>query len=500
MTSTKSIAAAIKAIPAKKDDLKKAFEELQAHSSSLASFTLQWKDLEDHISSIERSIEGRFRDLESKEKERPAAAVSPPSVAAPAMEEEPELDPRPELRSLCVKMDGKGLRMFINENRKDLMNLRKELNRAIRAASDPAKLILDAVEGFYPAKFKAEPPSEGDLANRRTCVLLLERIHVISPEIKPPVRERAKKLATEWKGKMSPDGGQNNVETLAFLQLLVSYGIMSEFEAGDLFDLLVPVAKRRQTVDLCKNLGLSDKMPDFIQKLSSRGKKLDAVKFVYAFELVDKFPPVPLLREHVNESKKIAQDVRKKGNNSAQSQNEATAKELAALRAVIKSVEEYKLESEYSPESLQKRVTQLEHQKAEKKRSAASAALTNPKGQARQQQANKRPRPSTTSATTAVAAHPTAPLSQTSLPLIDRASYMASTGPYGLTGNSYLYEHTGSAYTANPLGLGATRSPPRSLLYSDPLAGSSLYDRSGAYGSYSLSGGLPSQYNSSLYR
>ncbi|MQL96144.1 hypothetical protein Taro_028817 [Colocasia esculenta] len=240
-------------------------------------------------------------------------------------------------------------------------------------------------------------------------------------------------------------------------------------------------------------------VPDFIQKLSSKGRQIDAVKFVYAFELVDKFPPSQLLKEYVKGSKKIAQEVRKKGNNSAQAQNEATAKEVAALRAVVKTIEEYKLGSEYSPLSLQKRITQLEQQKTEKKRSAATA-LANPKGQAKQQQPNKRPRPS--AATTVVAAHPPAPLSQTQPQhaLVDRSQFLASTGPYGLSGSNYLYEHTSSAYSANPLGLGATRSPPRSFLYSDPLAGSSLYDRSGAYGSYSYSGGLPPQYNSSLYR
>lgn len=270
MPSAKSIAAAIKAIPAKKEELKKAFEELQAHASSLSSFTLQWKDLEDHISSIERSIEDRFHELESKEEERSSAAAAASSGPQPsekekpspafAAEGEPEVNPRPELRSLCVKMDGKGLLVFINENRRDLLNIRKELNRAIRAASDPAKLVLDAMEGFYPTK--PVGPTEGELhAHRRTCILLLERLHVISPEIKPAIRERTKKMATVWKGKISQDDGQKNVEILAFMQLLLSYGVMSEFEADDLLDLLVPIAKRKQVVDLCRDFGLAEKMP-----------------------------------------------------------------------------------------------------------------------------------------------------------------------------------------------------------------------------------------------
>lgn len=58
---------------------------------------------------------------------------------------------------------------------------------------------------------------------------------------------------------------------------------------------------------------------DLIQKLISKGKQLDAVNFAYAFEIVDKFPPVPLLKAYLKEAKKIAQEVRRKGNNSTQS-------------------------------------------------------------------------------------------------------------------------------------------------------------------------------------
>ena len=59
---------------------------------------------------------------------------------------------------------------------------------------------------------------------------------------------------------------------------------------------------------------------DFIQKLSEKGKFIGAVKFAYAFGLVDRFPPVPFLKEHVKDSLKMAEEVRKKGNNSSQAQ------------------------------------------------------------------------------------------------------------------------------------------------------------------------------------
>ncbi|CAL9764195.1 unnamed protein product, partial [Musa acuminata subsp. burmannicoides] len=104
---------------------------------------------------------------------------------------------------------------------------------------------------------------------------------------------------------------------------------------------------------------------DLIQKLNSESRQLEAIKFVHALDLSDKYPP-----------------------------NEAISKELAAVKAVIKTVEECKLESEFSCEDLQKRITRLEQQKVDKKRTAIAATATTSKQQ--QQPSNKRPRSSTT--------------------------------------------------------------------------------------------------------
>lgn len=55
---------------------------------------------------------------------------------------------------------------------------------------------------------------------------------------------------------------------------------------------------------------------DLIQKLVSKGKHLLAVKFISEFDVTDKFPPVPLLKAYVKESKKLAKKVCEEGNNS----------------------------------------------------------------------------------------------------------------------------------------------------------------------------------------
>ncbi|XP_077246163.1 truncated FRIGIDA-like protein 1 [Tasmannia lanceolata] len=160
----------------KKESLRKAFEDLQSHSAALASFTLQWKDLESHLDSIEKSIETRFKETELKENEKEQSKVStlPEKEKTPAKKrvkkspektnEFMEATPRPEIKSLCEKMDGKGLRSFMNKNRKELAEIRNEIVGALRFASDPAKMVLDAMGGFYSSVLNSKGDKDVELA------------------------------------------------------------------------------------------------------------------------------------------------------------------------------------------------------------------------------------------------------------------------------------------------------------------------------------------------
>ncbi|XP_068643850.1 truncated FRIGIDA-like protein 1 [Aristolochia californica] len=515
--SLESVSALIKSIPSKKDDLRKAFEDLQARSSSLASFTLQWNDLEEHFDSIEKSIHARFKELEARENFCCQSPSSPVKGTTPAktsvsvekmemklesIEKEPDFPFWPELKALCVKMDSKGLRQFIINNRKDLSSVREAIAGALRFSVDPAKLVLDTMDCFYRPNSKGD--KDTDLASvRRTCILLLEKLSSLSLDIKPPLKDRAKKLGLEWKGKITA-GGQNPLEVIGFLQLIATFGLFSSFDIDQVVDPVVDVARRKQTIELCRVLLPADKIPYLIQKMINKGKQIDAVNFAYTFEVVDKFPPVSLLNGYLVESKNVSQEIRRKGNNSTMSQHEAIARETAAIRAVLKIIEEHKLEAEFSRESLEKQIAKLESQKPEKKRPAPSTAAAS---KSHQQQPKKRPRPAVTFSVASVS-HTSSFLSPDQSPplIVDRIpSYMvgASAGPYGLVGSSGAhYGHlSGGAGILGPL------SPPRTHLYpSQPfllsrVASGGLYERAVPH-SYTSGGGVqpPQSYRSSMYQ
>eukprot|EP00262_Sarcandra_glabra_P000841 TRINITY_DN1089_c0_g1_i1.p1 TRINITY_DN1089_c0_g1~~TRINITY_DN1089_c0_g1_i1.p1 ORF type:complete len:565 (+),score=114.50 TRINITY_DN1089_c0_g1_i1:152-1846(+) len=310
---------------------------------------------------------------------------SPDRSGEPAEAVADKVKPRPQLKQFCEQMDVKGLLKFISENRKNLAAIREEIPVALESATDPARLVLDSLEGFY-LPDQTTSPHEGNKKDsgllaglRRSCIMLMESVAPLlvgSPELgvdhplSSEIKQQAKAIADEWQPKLaSADGDGNSLEAQAFLRLLATFNIASEFEEDELCKLILAVSRRRQTPELCRSLGLTHKMPGVIESLVNLGKLLDAVHFVQAFQLAENFPPVPLLKTYLKDLRRNSQG---KGGNAGTvgDQNNANTQELSALRAVIRCIEEYKFEAEYPLDPLQKRVAQLEKAQAIKKRMA----------------------------------------------------------------------------------------------------------------------------------
>ncbi|GFY86608.1 FRIGIDA-like protein [Actinidia rufa] len=322
-----------------------------------------------------------------------------------------EVKPRPELTQFCEQMDAKGLLNYTMENQKHIQSICVELSIALESATEPGILVLASLEGFYPPN---DTTQEGDKSDavlwgmRRSCIMFMEALatllaradsgadHLINPETK----QQAKAIADEWKPKLADAGfnaaNGNSLEAEAFLQLLVTFRIASEFDDEELCKIVFAVAHQRQAPELCRSLGLTHKMPAFVEELVKSGRQVDAVNFIHAFELTESFPPVPLLKTHLKDLRRNSQG--KPGGGAAGAhvaifsalvngssllliltssshfllQNDANAQELAALRAVIRCVREYKLEADYPLDPLHKRVVQLEKSKPDKRRSGES--------------------------------------------------------------------------------------------------------------------------------
>ncbi|EYU46076.1 hypothetical protein ABFS82_04G075600 [Erythranthe guttata] len=281
----------------------------------------------------------------------------------------------PDLVILCREMNSEGLHKFISDNRKNLAILREEIPTALEAAADPASLVLDSLKGFYNIDMQnLDARKDSNLLGlRRTCIMLMECLCSLSVSLDGNAKERAKAIAEDWKPKLdyldADASNGNSLEAHAFLQLLATFGINSDFDQESLSKLIPMVSRRRQTAELCRFLGLSDKMPGVIDVLIKNGRHIDAVNLAFAFELTDQFSPISLLKSYLSEARKV-QSSAKPGNASPTSstQSDVNEKELTSLKAVIKCIEDHKLEHQFPTDPLQKQLIEIEKAKADKKR------------------------------------------------------------------------------------------------------------------------------------
>lgn len=197
-----------------------------------------------------------------------------------------EVKLRPQLKEVCEKMDAKGLLKILSDNRKLLTTISEELSTALKSADEPARLVLDSLEGFYPPdpSNNSQPGEDNTLqVLRRTCLVMLEAAapllvvaepgnnHPMSSEIK----QQAKAIADEWKAKLAGvDIDASNgysLEAVAFLQLLVTFSIAEEFHEDELCKLVLAVSRRRQAPELCRSLGLIHRMPGWYLQIDQIG-------------------------------------------------------------------------------------------------------------------------------------------------------------------------------------------------------------------------------------
>ncbi|KAF8088636.1 hypothetical protein N665_0533s0022 [Sinapis alba] len=147
----------------------------------------------------------------------------------------------------------------------------------------------------------------------------------------------------------------------------------------ELLDYVFLISNCKQATTLSKKLGLDKtRVAGLVQKLLHTGRFLAAISFIYEFEMTDRFRPVNVLRTSLYNSREAAKRVCAEGGNSLKAQNEATDKELSALRLVIKVVKERNLEFEFFEENLEECVHELENLRAQRRQAAKLDSPANP--------------------------------------------------------------------------------------------------------------------------
>ncbi|XP_022748471.1 uncharacterized protein LOC111298039 isoform X2 [Durio zibethinus] len=296
-------------------------------------------------------------------------------------------------------MDARGLILFLSKHVEDHNQMRHEISNALQLAPDPAKLVLDALSSFYRSK-SGEGFKGAALSNvRKSCILLLEQLMTCSVQIERQVNEEALKLAVEWKQRMEEKYPQG-VMAYGFLQFIVTYCLSSAYNMDELLHLLVTASEYRQSPDLCLALGFADKILILIENLIKNNLRLEAIAYICAFDVADKFPPAHLLNDHVKYSKMSKYKNFKKSNVKL---NQTIDQEIAIMRRVLRCIADHKLESLYPTEDLENYIVQLEMQKEqgndtakrEKKKAERKKNLSVPSSKAKPQHEGEIKWPST---------------------------------------------------------------------------------------------------------
>ncbi|XP_062018997.1 FRIGIDA-like protein 4a [Rosa rugosa] len=201
----------------------------------------------------------------------------------------------------------------------------------------------------------------GDVSSKEKVVsgniTLLKILMGLSTHVGPHLKENATNLASQWKEKLRGDT-ENSLESLGYL-FIAMYELLGTLHEDEIVMLLRRVSQHKQSLELCQTHGFADYIPDFIRKLIEKKSLMEAVRSICAFKLFDKLPPVPLLKEYVDDvmmcSKLIC------GSQMIPDEKDkALNGKIADLRAAIQCIKDYDLESEYPSKTVELQIVQLE--------------------------------------------------------------------------------------------------------------------------------------------
>ncbi|KAF8038943.1 hypothetical protein BT93_B1486 [Corymbia citriodora subsp. variegata] len=208
------------------------------------------------LDSIEKSLEKRSREMDLRERTSVhSGAVAQnwklPLIDGPVLASCQNSQP-------TIAFDGKNLQMLLYRHFQEHDRFCHEVLKIIQTSDDAAKLVLNAMEGFYPPDLRNRDGLLDIGVIRRSCIFLLKNLILSSAEIKPQEREAAMKLALEWKGKLklSPST-EHPLEVLGLLKLLVAYHLASDFDADGIQDLVTSVSQFQIAQELHQILGSS---------------------------------------------------------------------------------------------------------------------------------------------------------------------------------------------------------------------------------------------------
>ncbi|XP_077212370.1 protein FRIGIDA-like [Tasmannia lanceolata] len=344
--------------PSSFSSLVKSIGELNGLSSSLSTFTQKWNDLETHLHSIHNSIQHHLQTPNNNNH------PPPPQI-------ENSQKP-PETERICDT--GRNLRKCVLRHLKDNTDtdeIRDEVSEILNRAPNPARLVLDCIGRFYLQGSKAYSKEPHLIPVRKACIFVLESFLLCSfssQDIDPSVKEEAAAVATAWRTRLIREGGIANActeDALGLLLFVASFGIPFDFGRLDLLELIRLSDLEKKDDKKADALRLSPllngRVQDMIQEMVNDGMHVAAVGLSCAFRLQGKLSPFSLLSSFIHETNQTTKKMRREGQGSHLALKKANEMQLAALKSVIKCMEDHQLDlAELSSWKINEKIANLE--------------------------------------------------------------------------------------------------------------------------------------------
>jgi hypothetical protein len=279
-------------LPAKKDSslvIQKKEDSLKNDSLPLSSISPKNADLPDKDSSLTPASEKK--EATPKEEDQPKkesiptrASDSSPDASKSIVKDSPADTKNTtkliikddvfrensrfsaRLNPLCQNSDSDGLKKFLVEMKKDVKMLVLDITTSLRLCKDPPRFVLSTLESY----FETERHGKQDFC-KDDCfawgVLMDALSDVLRKEgrsISDDVKTCAKTFADRWRATLELDGQMNFKLVLEggnFLQFIALYGLANGYNEDELCDMVVKVARRKQTPELIRSLGIANKAP-----------------------------------------------------------------------------------------------------------------------------------------------------------------------------------------------------------------------------------------------
>ncbi|CAH8359791.1 unnamed protein product [Eruca vesicaria subsp. sativa] len=228
-----------------------------------------------------------------------------------------------------------------------------EVSTELPLLKDPGRFVLTSVDD---ALTGASERGELSLAEPivKTLVPLLEELTRVVRSTDSELQADATKVAHRWSSMMGASGLKSQLESWAFLQFIVAYGLAKQTNQNETLHFASFVAHFKQAPKLFRSLGLTSAIPNFVKELLMKAIYIPAIRFMLYFNVKSKFSPLAFLKQEIMNLRRSANEKRR-----LESQAEAI-RDATKMRDIMDIIEDFKLEVDLPVDLILKFMVQRE--------------------------------------------------------------------------------------------------------------------------------------------